>query len=463
MFAVLLFNQAFKLEVKSRHTALLLLLLAGLLLRLLGAFSGDLNTWDEQFHALVAKHLLLHPLKPTLYESPILPYSIRNWTVNHVWLHKQPVALWLIALSIKIFGLHAWAVRLPSVLLSTVSIWLVYQTATSLYNRQVAFFTAFLYSFQGFVIQLVCGRAATDHIDAIFLFFIILCMYFVTRQMKRLNWSNTLLVGGVVGIAILTKWMPALIVLPLWGIIHWDAKQWKLHVLHFALLIAVALVVFMPWQVYIWQTFPQEAAWEARFNMLHFIYPLEGHEGKTLFHFKRMLYIYGFLVAIPLVAFAIRAYKTRTKADWVVIVWFALVYVVFSIAATKMPAYTIIATPAILMMYARGYLYLRELAGSRKWLRVVAVLLILFPAGYTCEWLLHKPSVPPLAVGDWNARTVVYNCPQYIRVMFYTDATAYAQDIDPAMRQKLEGQGYQLVDYSTFSARNQSRNSSFAR
>ena len=157
----------------SNTQALALLVICGLLLRLFAASNSYLHAWDERYHALVAKHLIDHFLTPTLYEHPLLPYDYKNWTCNHIWLDKQPLALWLMALNIKVFGLHPWAVRIPSVLLSTIGIKLVYNIGKSLYNSNTAFIAAFLFSIHGLIIELTAGRTDTDHVDIAFLFFVL--------------------------------------------------------------------------------------------------------------------------------------------------------------------------------------------------------------------------------------------------------------------------------------------------
>jgi hypothetical protein len=84
----------------------LLLLFVGSLV--LGFFMANLDPflilWDEQYHALVAKNLMQNPLVPKLYANPLLEYDYRNWTGNEIWLHKQPLFLWQIALSLKLLG-----------------------------------------------------------------------------------------------------------------------------------------------------------------------------------------------------------------------------------------------------------------------------------------------------------------------------------------------------------------------
>jgi len=79
-----------------------------------------LNLWDERFHALVAKNLMNHPLMPTLYDDPVVDMAYDRWDRYYIWLHKQPLFLWQIALSFKIFGVSEFALRLPNVVLATV-------------------------------------------------------------------------------------------------------------------------------------------------------------------------------------------------------------------------------------------------------------------------------------------------------------------------------------------------------
>src|SRR2546422_780157 len=88
-----------------------------------------INLWDERFHALVAKNMMAHPLKPTLYEETIVSMVYDdNWSRYHVWLHKQPLFMWQMALSFKIFGVNEFAARFPSVLLCCLAVYGSYRT-----------------------------------------------------------------------------------------------------------------------------------------------------------------------------------------------------------------------------------------------------------------------------------------------------------------------------------------------
>ncbi len=71
--AVILFH--FFPQHTKMNWALIFLILSGLLIRVFAILlDNHLNLWDEQFHALVAKNLMNHLLKPTLIDNPILDY-----------------------------------------------------------------------------------------------------------------------------------------------------------------------------------------------------------------------------------------------------------------------------------------------------------------------------------------------------------------------------------------------------
>src|SRR3954464_13314583 len=75
-----------------------------------------LHPWDERYNAVVARHLISHPLVPTLYEETPLSRA-PVWGRGRVWSHKPPWPLWLRAASLRLLGACEFAVRLPSVLL----------------------------------------------------------------------------------------------------------------------------------------------------------------------------------------------------------------------------------------------------------------------------------------------------------------------------------------------------------
>lgn len=440
--------------------AVFLLVLSGFMLRFFSSADFFLHEWDERYHALVARNMMDHPFKPMLYADPLLPYDYREWIGNHIWLHKQPMPFWVMATSMHIFGINEIALRLPSVLLTSTGIWLTYSIGKYLFSRRVAFLAAFLYSVNGLIIELSAGRTAVDHIDVFFLFFIELAVFFSIQFIRKHNAWYNVLAGLSLGAAILTKWLPALVVLPVWVLLVIDGARLnkKQIILQFLVLIGVCVLVFLPWQVYIHMAFPREAAWESQFMIRHLGEPVEGRGGPFYFYLDHIRINYGELIYLPLIWFLWKTvrdpgnYRLLAISIWI---WVPLVF--FSLVSTKMQAYILFTAPALFIITAD---FFHMLAGYRKhprfgWLvYVVLVLIIVLPARYCIERV--KPfdrmernpqwvrQLRELEVSD-PSKTVMFNYPRPVEAMFYTGMTVYPAVPPPETIREIQDKGYRVL------------------
>ena len=445
--------------------ALLLLLAGGLLLRIYAASDFFLHEWDERYHALAAKNMADHPLRPTLYDHPVLPYNYEDWSSNHIWLHKQPLALWAMALSLKLFGISEIALRIPSILLSTLAIWLTYAIARHYTDEKTALLAAFLHAIHGLIIALTAGRAATDHPDLLFLFFIELGVFFSIRFLREPRWYMSVLIGLSIGLGVLTKWLPAFIVAPVWGLLVLHRFSWKKIFFHLSLIVGVAIAVFLPWQLYIFRAFPLEAAHEQAYNILHFFEGLEGHSEPWYYHLAKLRIIFGELIYLPLVWLTYKRMRQlfrKKRADLSLLVWIWVPLAIFSTAQTKMQAYTIISAPAFFILTALFFRYLKiykeRLCFPRYANYLALVLLILLPVRYSIEKI--KPFSLRERSPEWaenmkalkeryemKERTVVFGVEKPIEFMFYTGATAYPFLPEPAVVDSLSDVGFGVYRY----------------
>jgi len=265
--------------------ALLLIILTGFGLRIFCALDPMLHPWDERYHALVAKNMMTDPFIPKLYAEQILDYDYKNWSANKIWLHKQPLPLWTMAASMKISGVSEFTLRLPSVILSTLSIFLTFWIGQFLSkSERVGLIAAFLLSINGLVIDLASGRVSTDHVDTFFMSLIMISLFFILLNVKKGKKVWLVVAGIACGLAILTKWLPGLIVFPLYFVLNFKNKN-LLHLLTEMLLMAtMTIVVALPWQLYASSMFPLEYQWEQHYNTLHLTEALEGH-GKPWWYF----------------------------------------------------------------------------------------------------------------------------------------------------------------------------------
>ncbi len=208
---------------------LVLILLSSFLLKLHHLDHAALKGLDESFHALVAKNFLKHPFTPTLIDQPYLPYDYRDWQANHIWLHKPPVPLWQIALSYLLFGITPLALRLPSAILATASVYLTYAIGRRLLSQPAGLIAAALQAFNPALTQLVQGYIFSDHVDVALLFWTELSIYLLvlaafepcpqadatepTARPARRRMFLLAACGIATGIAFLCKTYPAFITL----------------------------------------------------------------------------------------------------------------------------------------------------------------------------------------------------------------------------------------------------------
>ena len=206
---------------RDERAGLALLLLTAFVLRLLMiSLDPYVQSWDERFHALVAKNMMDFPFKPMLYREQIMPYKPDDWSAMHIWVHKQPLFMWQMALSMKIFGLSTFALRLPSAIMGTTLVWLTYDIGRKwIRNDHVAFISAFLTAFAYYALELTAGWMSLEHNDIAFLFYMTCCIWAFTKYLHsqfQIKWA--ILIGIFAGLAILNKWLVGLLIFGGWGL-----------------------------------------------------------------------------------------------------------------------------------------------------------------------------------------------------------------------------------------------------
>lgn len=440
--------------------SLLFLCLGAIACRLFVMSDAVLHLWDERYHALVAKHMMTEPYSPKLYLQTLLPYDYTNWTTNHIWLHKQPLPLWAISGSFQLFGINHFALRLPSLVLTTIGIILVYKVCFYLFKKeQTSLFAAFLFSVNGYIIELTGGRQATDHPDVFFMFFILLGIYYGTRFIDTNKKAYNILVGVCLGAALLSKWLPAFIIVPVWFLLVWDSKKYstKSIFIQLAVIILIGLILFLPWQLYIHHTFPKEAQWETSYNSKHFFETLEGQYAPWYYFLDRMRIDYGELIYVPVIWLVYTLYQQKNQLKlWGLFLWFLIPIVFFSFAANKMQGYILISAPALMITTAGFYSWLKDYNFNPKFVwfkKILLAALFLIPLRYCLErckfyeknYLEHQ-WVTELQNWEFrnDAKAIILGYSTPIEAMFYTNATVYREIPSVSVIEELIAKGYHV-------------------
>jgi 4-amino-4-deoxy-L-arabinose transferase len=351
--------------------ALGLLMGAAFALRLLMAtLDPFLHDWDERFHALVAKHLIQHPLVPRLRDHAYLPYEYKNWSNNVVWLHKQPLFLWQMALSMRLFGVNEVALRVPTALLTSLLLYPVYRLGIRLFaDRDTAYLAAVLVAFAGFQLELISGYAGMDQNDASFLVYVTASVWaYYEYRARPQRWGWWLVAIGVfAGAAVLCKWLTGLLVYAGWGVallLDPVRRRQTREYLHLAASAAVAGLVLLPWQLYTSWRFPLESAYERAYNTRHFFEKLEGNDVPWNYHFATLPAHYGLLLLLIGIGLLWVLRRGPRPVELLTVV--AVTFVFFTLAATKMFAYGYVVSPLLLLLAAA------PAAAAARWVRARA-------------------------------------------------------------------------------------------
>jgi 4-amino-4-deoxy-L-arabinose transferase-like glycosyltransferase len=459
-----------------KHVAagVVVLTLTAFLLRLTFCLTDPfLYDWDEQFHALVARNMADNPFKPMLYPEPLMPYTVGEWDRNHIWLHKQPLFLWLIALSVKIGGFTPLAVKMPSLLLSACMVPAVYRIGKLIYTQATGFYAAMLVAVGFVFVDVVTGITNTDHNDVIFSAFVLFSVWAFTEYAAGQKRRMRVWVAVFAACAVLTKWLPGLLVFGGWGLwllLNVQQRRSRQAWIDFGSSLLLAAVLVLPWQIYIHIAFPEESAYELRYSALHFTIPIEAHGGPWNYHLLQLQHNFGIAFSIVCAAgwlLLLVVAKLRTLA----LSLFAMLLVVFvfyTLAATKMPLFTLPAY-ALFIFGAAVFidLLLRRLTEHRTRSYLVALPLILL-AGWGVSRLSlleerHTSLAYPhfirqqrlhdrvqsyklkeeLGEGKW----AVFGLQSAPAFYFYTGITAYKLKPDTLHMKQMQQQGWKVAVY----------------
>ena len=455
----------FYLKDKEKFSILFLLLTALSVYCFAALLDPFLNIYDERFHALVAKNLMHHPLKPTLYDDPVVNMPYDRWDRYHIWLHKQPLFLWQIAASFRLFGVSEFTLRLPSVILGVVMVFIGYRSGKILVNKRTGYFTGILFITSFYILELIAGRQMVDHNDVSFLAYISLSIWSLIEYhySKKKRWIY--LIGIFAGFAILCKWLVGLLVYFGWFVLKIFERKLKFNDLKdIVTSVIVTIIIALPWQIFTIIKYPADSKLEHQFNVMHLFRSIEGHRGDFWYHFSQFDNLYGRFALYLIIPASIVLYKKMTdkRLYLSILSMIIIVYLFFSLVQTKMPSFPVIVAMLIFISIAAlldfCLDYISRL-GIKSWLKqLIIILAILFIAVSRFDivriqeihtlWkddnsysrmLSHNKSIFQSLRLPVNA--VIFNVKgqHYIESMFYTGLSSY--NIIPSREQFLDIKG----------------------
>ncbi len=331
----------FTVSATSSFTARDRLLLAALSLVVLlpGIFGVSLADRDEGWYAQVSREML---------ESG-------DWLIprylGQPWIAKPPLLYWCVAASFAVFGVHAWAARLVSVLAMAGAVQLVASLGAALGNRRVAWIAAASFITAG--LPVVIGKLVLT--DALLLVgclgAMVLLWHSTTRGISLGRGAGFWL---LVGLAILAKG-PAVLVFV--GAFALGLLLIRRSVaVRLWLMSPVCLVVAAPWYIYVGQhaggTFWQQfVGFEIASRLVS---TPHGHGGPPGYYL--LLSLAGWLPWTVLVPGAVFATWQARRADRVarlLLIWCAVPWLFLELIPSKLPHYILPCYVPLAIMFGR--------------------------------------------------------------------------------------------------------------
>lgn len=436
-----------------------LILLAGALIRIYGMMYLSLGEWDERYHALVSKNLVSSPLEPVLIDDGLIKLDPKEWALCHVWLAKPPLALWVMASGLKIFGYNELGLRFFSLLISVLSIYLTYLIGKKLFNEKIGLLAAFFYSINGLLYVINIGQLSGDHVDTLFHFLFQLAVYFLLIKSDQSDIKPGVIVGFIAGLAFLTKWIMAFFILMVcityFGFEKRNLKSW----LYFS---SSALTLFFltisPWLFWIYAKFPMET------SLLYegIIKPISGvvqnHEGSWYYYVNAMRIYINELIYLPCIFLLLKCYTRLTKERFLLLLWIGIPLVLLSVSATKREVYLFVSATPFFILIALFLHYLDHF--RHKFISIntfVQSLFYIAAIRYSVERI--KPMKPRLDKPEYRNKIealvsqsscppdsiVLNNEPHHIEARFYYGVVAYPYLNDSTVHY-IKSRGYTVFE-----------------
>lgn len=328
-------------KVHTWFIFLLLLLFVGFYI-FLGLGTNALIDYDEAIYAKVAKNIVDGTGIGTLY-----------WNIDRPWFEKPPLYMWLTAPLLKVtsYALSSWAIGFWSAVFSLGTVLLTYSFAKKKFGLFAGFVSAIALTTT--IHYLYYSKIGMLDVSVTFFITSSLYVYIIGKK----NILNSLLIGLLIGLAVMTKAIVGFLPLAIIGIYElfqiFKYKYAVKSVLTKLTLISLGLfITVLPWHYYETLKFGSDF-WNSYFIYHILERGISGQENKTgsLFWYFIVLKVsmrFWFIALIPSFFIIIKRAFSNEKIYKFLLLWAVIIFGFFSISNTKliwyiMPIYPVLA------------------------------------------------------------------------------------------------------------------------
>ncbi|MFL5734502.1 MAG: glycosyltransferase family 39 protein [Chloroflexia bacterium] len=203
-----------------------------------------------------------------LYYSVAVQSMVQSWhnfffasydAGGFITVDKPPVALWVQALSARIFGFSPLSLLLPEALAGVACVALTYYLVRRVFGTLAAFLAAMAMA----LTPIAVAMERTNNTDTILMFTLLLAALALTLAVEKARLPLLLLSMALVGVAFTVKMLAAFVVLPTFFLLYLVAAptHWLKRLLHLALAGLVVFSVALSWPLTVDLTPPDQRPW----------------------------------------------------------------------------------------------------------------------------------------------------------------------------------------------------------
>ncbi|MFI6329964.1 ArnT family glycosyltransferase [Micromonospora chersina] len=175
---------------------------------------------------------------------------------NSITVDKTPASLWLMGLSVRVFGLSSWSILVPQALLGVASVGVLYAAVRRWYGPVAGLLAGAVLA----VTPVATLMFRFNNPDALLVFLLVAAAYATVRAVETASTRWIALTGALVGLGFLTKMLQAFLVIPVFAGVYLLAAPtgfWRR--IRQLLLSGLAVVVAAGWWVAVVELVPASA------------------------------------------------------------------------------------------------------------------------------------------------------------------------------------------------------------
>lgn len=129
---------------------------------------------------------------------------------NLITVDKPPLSIWIMSLSVRLFGLNSWAILVPQALMGVATTWLIYKIIRRSHPAAPALLGGLIYATTPVVVLM----SRYNNPEPLMGLLTVAAAYFIIRAIEDNRWRWYLLGGTALGLGFMAKQIQALLPVP---------------------------------------------------------------------------------------------------------------------------------------------------------------------------------------------------------------------------------------------------------